>query len=300
MLVLIDGDIFRYRCAAAAEHTYYLVELINSSGYVEWKKFDTKKEADQFIKNASTGAVVVSSHIWSRKEVQPVDYALQIVKSSLENALASIGEKYDEKLEVQVFLSGKTNFRELVAKSKPYKGNRDDTTKPAHFKEVGAYLVDVWNARTTEGYEADDAIGIWAMDAKTEGRKHIVVSNDKDLDQIPGLHYDWVAKEFYDVSPKEAKSQFYTQLLTGDTTDNIPGLPGIGPAKAKAALAECKTPGEMLEKCMDLYGKSTPDGIKPVDYIREMADLVYILKKPNEPWTKTKEGKEFVAKYSVG
>jgi hypothetical protein len=296
--VLIDGDIFRYRCAFAAEKNYYLLELVNASGYREYTQFDTKKGAEQYGERTTKTTNGAFFRIWSRREVQPLENCLQIVKSSLQTALDDIATKYAvPNLHHDIFLSGKENFRTEVAKTKPYKGNREETPKPVYYKDVGDYLTNVWGAITTEGYEADDALGIGAMEAKERGEAYIVVSNDKDLDQIPGDHYNWITKEFYTVSAKEGRTRFYEQLLSGDATDNVPGLPGIGPAKAKEALAKCKSPREMLAKCEEMYrGYAGQDDIDRA-YLVEQADLVWIMKKKNEKWSDTKEGKEFVAKY---
>jgi 5'-3' exonuclease len=46
---------------------------------------------------------------------------------------------------------------------------------------------------------------------------------------------------------------FYCQLITGDSTDNIPGCPGAGPAKALAALKDCETEVEMYDSVLGLY-----------------------------------------------
>ncbi len=289
MLVLIDGDIFRYRCAFAAERNYYLVELINANGHKEWKEFDTKKEASEYEDRVTRGVSKASTRIWSRKEIQPIENCLQIVKASLETTLKDIEQQYG-KVEYRIFLSGKTNFREKIAVSKPYKGNRDTAQKPAHYTRVGEYLTTAWNAETTQGIEADDAIGIGAMDAKERGERYIVVSNDKDLNQIPGLHYNWVSKEFYEVSGKEAKTRFFIQLLAGDATDNIQGIPGIGEVTAAKILAECKSPEEMVDKVHEEYRKYLPDSGEHQEYLLEMANLVYILKKKDTYWIDTKDG----------
>lgn len=63
-----------------------------------------------------------------------------------------------------------------------------------------------------------------------------IASTDKDLDQVSGEHYDFVKDVRYTVDPERGLRFFYFQLLTGDRTDNIIGIEGIGPVKAKAIL----------------------------------------------------------------
>ena len=61
--------------------------------------------------------------------------------------------------------------------------------------------------------EADDILGILATSQKIVKGNKIIVSIDKDLDQIAGLHYNPKNKEFYKVTPKEAEYNFYFQVF---------------------------------------------------------------------------------------
>lgn len=298
MIALIDGDIFRYRCSFAAERTKYLVELTNPSGHKEYRETDSKKESDTYIANTTTNVARAYAVLWSRKDLQPIENCLQIVKSCLENTLNEV-----KAVEYRIWLSGKKNFRETVAVTKPYKGNREEATKPSYYKDVGDYLQSQWSATYTDGIEADDAIGIAAMEARDLGKEYVIVSNDKDLKQIPGLHYNWVTKEFSTVSPKEAKFQLFSQILSGDNTDNVPGLAGIGPATAAKILEGAQSPEEMVDRIVAAYRESDTcakqDGWAD-DYLMEQWALVYILRKPLEAlggWQHTKEGQYFCSKY---
>lgn len=88
-----------------------------------------------------------------------------------------------------------------------------------------------------EGYEADDLIATYANMALAQGLEVVIVSGDKDLMQLirPGVEfYDPMKDKFF--SPEDVKEKFGVypeqvvdvQALAGDTTDNIPGIPGIG------------------------------------------------------------------------
>ena len=149
--LLIDADIIRYRCAFAAEKTYYLVTYYDPvDGVQALRSFDNHKEAKDFVEeNKDYGYT-----IWSRKEVQPVEFALQAAKTTLEHILSKFPQ-----CGFQLYLSGPGNFRDMVAKTKPYKGNRVQA-KPVHFVAMGEYLVNTWGAEYSQGIEADDAIGI--------------------------------------------------------------------------------------------------------------------------------------------
>jgi hypothetical protein len=255
-ILLIDGDIIRYRCAFAAEKTYYLV---TNDGMLEY--YDTAKEAKE-----NAGA----NYVWSRKEVQPVEFALQAAKTTME----ALVERFKPS-EVEVFLTGPGNFREVVARTKPYKGNRLEA-KPKHFTAVGEYLTQSWGAKSVRGIEADDAIGI----GLTNGDSCIAVSTDKDLRQIAGWHYDWVGCNLFQVSKRGADFTLYSQILTGDSTDNVPGLEGVGPSKAERILDGSKDSKELARRAWATYR----DFGKSFDYFLEQAELIYIQRYEHDPW----------------
>jgi len=87
------------------------------------------------------------------------------------------------------------------------------------------------------GKEADDLVRTWATECKEHGIEFVVGTIDKDLRCIEGTHYHLSKKELSKVSKEEGMWLYYAQLLSGDPTDHIPGLPGIGPVKAQKAIA---------------------------------------------------------------
>ena len=75
----------------------------------------------------------------------------------------------------------------------------------------------------------------------------VCCSRDKDLDGFPGWHYSWASggqkeKPLHMVTPTQAHHWFFTQLLTGDSTDNIPGLYRVGSVAAKKLLSGLTEP----------------------------------------------------------
>ncbi|QZI86249.1 hypothetical protein PODOV005v1_10015 [Vibrio phage PS32B.2] len=75
---------------------------------------------------------------------------------------------------------------------------------------------------------------------------------------VPGNHFGWLCGKQPQygprvVSPDEGAKFFCTQLLTGDTVDNIPGLPRVGPVKAEAILNECNGMEECLKAVREAY-----------------------------------------------
>ncbi|MDD9816698.1 MAG: hypothetical protein OXU61_00955, partial [Gammaproteobacteria bacterium] len=65
----------------------------------------------------------------------------------------------------------------------------------------------------------------------------VIAGIDKDLKQIPGNHYNFNKQLHEFVDDDNANLNLMLQCLTGDTSDNIPGIKGIGPAKAGKILA---------------------------------------------------------------
>jgi 5'-3' exonuclease len=119
--------------------------------------------------------------------------------------------------------------------------------------------------------EADDYLGI------NQNESSIICSIDKDLLQVPGKHYNFVKKEFYEVDEETGFRNFYTQLLTGDTSDNIKGIAGIGPVKAKKALADSFTEQEMFSVVRDMY--------KNDEWMIMNGRCLHILRSLDDDWT---------------
>ena len=175
--------------------------------------------------------VIVYRVGFASKEPEPLSYTLQSVKTVLENVNANFPNAEEFKL----YLTGKRNYRDTVGVTRVYKGNRDPANKPEYYDEIRSYLVDYHGAQIIDGREADDQLGIEQW--KRKDRSSCLVTIDKDLDCIPGWHYNWVKKELYYQTLADANRAFWTQVLTGDTTDNIQGIPKVGPKKAEKILA---------------------------------------------------------------
>jgi len=172
------------------------------------------------------------------------------------------------------YLTGKDNYRYDIAKTKPYKGNRKDAPRPVHLHSLREYLITAWDFRVADGQEADDAIGIHATLTRDNS---IIVSIDKDLDMIPGHHYNPVKKDHYYVNDKEAIKNFYRQILTGDKVDNVQGLRGIGPKKADKILGDFDTDLAMYEAVLKAY-----DG--DAERVLENGQLLWIRRRKDEIW----------------
>lgn len=190
--------------------------------------------------------------------------AVYRVNEMIENTLNEV-----EATEYKLFLTSPDNFRKHIYPE--YKANRT-ATKPKHLQFLRDYLVESWQGTVAEKMEADDYLGI------NQHESSIICSIDKDLLQVPGKHYNFVKKEFYEVDEETGSRNFYTQLLTGDTSDNIKGIAGIGPVKAKKALADSFTEQEMFSVVRDMY--------KNDEWMIMNGRCLHILRSLDDDWTK--------------
>lgn len=195
--------------------------------------------------------------------------------------------------EFQLYLTGGGNFRYSIYPE--YKANRP-AERPQYLKAVKEHLVKEWGAVLAEGCEADDLIGVDATQADLDEREVLLVHIDKDIDQIPGLHYKWEQRgkvkgvawtkpaERYYVSPQEGLKFFYMQLLMGDKADNVIGINGIGPKKAEQALKGLTTEWEFYEAVQSFYDSD--------ERLLMNGQCLWIWKRMNQLWeppTKTIE-----------
>ena len=169
----------------------------------------------------------------------------------------------------KAYITGKGNYRNEIAVTEPYKGNRTGAKKPKHYDAIRKHLQRL-GAELVEGQEADDAVAIEAT--QTGGW---IVSIDKDLDQVAGWHYNFVKHEEYYVTEEQGLRNLFTQVLTGDRIDNIIGLKGIGPKKAEKLLKDCKTEREYYDACLKAY-----DGNQL--RVDENLNLLWLRRTPNQ------------------
>lgn len=152
-----------------------------------------------------------------------------------------------------------------------YKSNRDET--PEGIKTAIPYIYEILKAMhipimVKEGYEADDVIGTLAKKAEKEGYQTFMVTPDKDFAQLVsenifmyrpvfgGGYETWgipeVQKKFEVTDPLQVID--YLGMM-GDASDNIPGLPGVGPKTAKKFLAAYGSMEGLLANTHELKGK---------------------------------------------
>jgi DNA polymerase-1 len=182
------------------------------------------------------------------------------------------------------YLSGKNNFRYEIFPE--YKVQRAKQQKPQYLQDVRQYLIDKYKAEVSDGCEADDCLGIAQC---TGDGATIICSLDKDLLMIPGKHYsfeirgtstlgkEWVRPmSITEVSEFEGLKRFYTQILTGDSTDGIKGAAGIGKIGAEKILRDCTTEQEMFDAVSDHFSSE--------EELEMTGACLWIFRKPNDRW----------------
>ncbi len=112
-----------------------------------------------------------------------------------------------------------------------------------------------------EGFEADDLIATYTRLARADGISVTVISSDKDLMQLVGegvKMYDPVknrvigredVRDKFGVDPEQVVD---VQALAGDASDNVPGVPGIGPKTAAQLINQFGTLDALLERASEI------------------------------------------------
>lgn len=125
------------------------------------------------------------------------------------------------------------NFRKDLAPEE-YKSRRKGVRKPLAFKPLREWVMSKYRCIWRPKLEADDVLGIIATAPSRGNQTRIVVSEDKDLQTIPG----WLFRGgvLTKITEQEADRFWLTQALTGDPTDGYSGCPGVGPKTAEKIL----------------------------------------------------------------
>lgn len=184
-------------------------------------------------------------------------------KTTFDNDISKVIEVLPD-AEIILVFGDSTNFRYAVYPE--YKSGRRRYRKPAGYSALRQWAMDSWPSKLFTGVEGDDGLGLLARGGD------VIVSRDKDLKTIPGLHLrDGTLEE---ITEHQANLAFYTQALTGDSTDGYPGCPGIGPVSAAKVLAGCNTELEMWLAVLEAYQKAG----KSYEFALQMARCARILR----------------------
>ena len=176
-----------------------------------------------------------------------------------------------------------------------YKANREEM--PEDLRKSVPYIRGIIRAFNIpilemEGYEADDIIGTLAKRAEQQGFQTYMMTPDKDYAQLvsdnifiykPGKSGDdaevWDIEKVKENFGIDKPEQVIDILgLMGDTADNIPGCPGIGPKNAQKLIAEYGSIEGLYEHIDEIKGKQKENLVNFEEQVRLSKKLAVIMK----------------------
>lgn len=261
--LLIDGDYLVYYFGHSAESKY-------------WQAFS--KEGELLYEDRYKKVIyeALGDTEYELKQIQVQDEPAHFVLARIDEHLNMVFNNLNSRNHI-MYIGGEGNYRHDFVDD--YKANRPP--RPLLYAEIRQHLIDHWDALPVHGMEADDAIGI----EMTFNPDAVICTIDKDLDMIPGWHYNLNKYESYYVTEEEANLNFYCQLLTGDATDNIRGLYGIGRKKAEKHLTGCSTEEEFWRSALQLYSEREGlEGSELRERVLGVANLIWIMREPQQLW----------------
>jgi len=261
MIAAIDGDYIPYLCAGSSKVERRFYDVAEGPDAAPLFSCQYKKEAVAYC-NAHKLPLEFIHH---KREVIDEREMYYLIDAEFEDIFRNTGAD-----QYHLYLGGETNFRyDLYPK---YKVDRKKHGKPVLLAQAKRYLAEKYNAEIVEGIEADDAVSILCSNEPNS----ILCSPDKDLDQVACMHYDPLKGDVYVIGEEVANACLYTQILTGDSTDSIPGVKGVGQKRAEKILNGLHTEIDMWNACVKAH--------KSEESANLTASLVYTLRNHGEFW----------------
>jgi 5'-3' exonuclease len=167
-----------------------------------------------------------------------------------------------------------------------YKANRARNVTNKFVPMLREWAVANGYALEAHGQEADDYLRIWAEEHRSRGEEFCVVSIDKDLKCIPGYHYNPWTNTHLHQTEADAMQLYYRQIMMGDSTDGIKGIPKLGPKTAEKLTAHCKTHEQYRIACIDAYMAAFP-GDEWLEQLELNGALIHIKRSYDDVFTTT-------------
>jgi DNA polymerase-1 len=181
--------------------------------------------------------------------------------------------------------SGRTFRDELFAEYKAHRPPMPDDLVAQVAPLIDAVKAQGFVLLRIDGVEADDVIGTLARRAAAEGIDTLISTGDKDMAQLVGPHVtvvDTMAERTYDRAGVIAKfgvapEQIVDYLaLVGDSSDNIPGVPKVGPKTAVKWLQAYGSLDEIIARAAEIPGKvgeSLRESLTTLELSRQLATI---------------------------
>ncbi len=262
-LVVIDGDLLAFKCAAVTEKRSVIAKHKETLEEVE---FDTATLFKEWA-----GAEAANYELTPVRTPEPIANTLRAIKSKLNTILeACKAKKY------HIVVSGEDNFRKEILLPTQYKDSRKSSTKPVNLDEAKQYLIKHHNAEVAVG-EADEVLVAYAYQGYKDKQVVIQASIDKDSYHGPGWLFDWDNMEepeliegfggLYindaDTVKGKGRSFLYYQMLFGDPIDCYKPCEiakvKFGEKSAYKVLKDCTTDKQALEALVATYKKWYPE-----------------------------------------
>jgi len=285
-VALIDGDELVYKIGHLTQESFKV--LINTETKERWT-FDCKQDLVEWLEEDQ-------NDFWEIEELV-IPRNVVAVRYHLDRILRFIKER--TKCPVyEIFLTSDDdgNFRYKLGTIIPYKGNREVERRPYYWQYTRDLIMDEYGGTMETNCEADDGMSKAQYKYRKEGRQSCIVTQDKDLNMVPGDHFNVPKNQLFTVSWEEGIKFFYKQLLVGDMTDNIYGIYRVGMKTADKMIESLKTTDEqkLWEFCLECYKDALDDPKKrermpkpdmPLrERVTEIARLLWMQKYDGELW----------------
>ena len=150
------------------------------------------------------------------------------------------------------YIKGNNTIKDRLLFNPEYKQNRS-YGKPIFWEYTKSYLIKRWGAVEVHNIEVDDAVNITRLKLENS----FIIAIDKDLLMLEGRHYNWRKDEWNENTEESANYKFLLSMCTGDSVDNIKGLPGKGIKWFENRFKGCiPTIGSLLDEYTLHFGEN--------------------------------------------
>lgn len=303
-LLVVDADTILYSSAAQQQLNKCLATNIEHGSQ---RLFESKTAFNEWAKENNRDKVNYSFE--TKSEIKPdaePRFAFQSIKQKVDKIVDAA--KCDDFV---LCIEGEGNFRkDFKSRFVDYKGQRSE--KPILFEECREFFLKKYKGRVilSEGRETDDTCNIMAWEsyhkgvaAKDKSQCNVVLAFcDKDLAANSRgwlLNYNKLENGIFWNDSFTQSYNFATQLLIGDSADNIPGIEklskitkerfgikveGVGPATAKKILADCKSEVELASRVFECYSAMYGDEEGWDERLDENGFFLYLLRHEKDEW----------------
>lgn len=303
-LLVVDADTLLYSSAAQQQLNKCLATNIE---YGSQRLFESKTAFNDWAKENNRDKANYSFETISKikPDTEP-RFAFQAIKQKVDKIVEAA--KCDDYV---LCIEGEGNFRkDFKSKFVDYKGQRSE--KPILFEDCREFFLKKYKKRVilSEGRETDDTCNIMAWESYNKGvsskdksKCNVVLAYcDKDLAANSRgwmLNYNKLEEGIFWNDSFTQSYNFATQLLIGDSADNIPGIEklspitkerfsikveGVGPATAKKILADCKTEVDLAARVYECYSAMYGEEGGWEERLDENGFFLYLLRHEKDKW----------------